>query len=66
MGLNLNWSELVYEGERNDAATYLFDRGWQTTVRSTPELYAENGFEFPDSPSIAAFGDIKYVSATLK
>jgi methyltransferase (TIGR00027 family) len=66
MGLNLNWSELVYEGERNDAATYLFDRGWQTTVRSTPELYAENGFEFPDSPSIADFGDIKYVSATLK
>jgi methyltransferase (TIGR00027 family) len=66
MGLNLNWSELVYEGERNDAATYLFDRGWQTTVRSTPELYAENGFEFPDSPSIAAFGDIKYVSAMLK
>jgi methyltransferase (TIGR00027 family) len=66
MGVNLNWSELVYEGERNDAATYLFDRGWQTTVRSTPELYAENGFEFPDSPSIAAFGDIKYVSATLK
>jgi methyltransferase (TIGR00027 family) len=66
MGLNLNWSELVYEGERNDAATYLFDRGWQTTVRSTPELYAENGFEFPDAPSIADFGDIKYVSATLK
>jgi methyltransferase (TIGR00027 family) len=66
MGLNLNWSELVYDGERNDAATYLSDRGWQTTVRSTPELYAENGFEFPDSPSMAGFGDIKYVSAVLE
>jgi methyltransferase (TIGR00027 family) len=66
MGLNLNWSELVYEGERNDAATYLSDRGWQTTVRSTPELYAENGFEFPDSPTAVAFGDIKYLSAILE
>ena len=66
MGLNLNWSELVYEGERNDAATYLSDRGWQTTVRSTPELYAENGFEFPDSPTAVAFGDIKYLYAVLK
>ena len=66
MGLNLNWSELVYEGERNDAATYLSDRGWQTTVRSTPELYAENGFEFPDSPTAVAFGDIKYLYAVLE
>jgi methyltransferase (TIGR00027 family) len=65
MGLNLNWSELVYEGERNDAATYLSDRGWQTTVRSTPELYADNGFEFPEEPD-TAFGDIKYLSAVLK
>jgi methyltransferase (TIGR00027 family) len=65
MGLNLNWSELVYDGERNDAATYLSERGWQTTVRSTPELYAENGFEFPDSPTAVAFGDIKYLSAVL-
>jgi methyltransferase (TIGR00027 family) len=66
MGLNLNWSELVYEGERNDAASYLSDRGWQTTVRSTPELYAENGFEFPEEPTAVAFGDIKYLSAVLK
>ena len=65
-GLNLNWSELVYEGERNDAASYLSDRGWQTIVRSTPELYAENGFEFPDSPTAVAFGDIKYLSAVLE
>lgn len=66
MGLNLNWSELVYEGERNDAATYLSDRGWQTTVRSTPDLYADNGFEFPEGPTAVAFGDIKYLSAILE
>ena len=61
-------SQLVRAGLRRRTqrrATYLSDRGWQTTVRSTPELYAENGFEFPAEPSMVAFGDIKYLSATL-
>jgi methyltransferase (TIGR00027 family) len=65
LGLNLNWAELVYDGERNDAAEYLTGRGWQTTVHTTPELYAANGFEFPEAPSMVAFGDIRYVSAEL-
>jgi methyltransferase (TIGR00027 family) len=65
LGLNLNWAELIYPGERNDVVTYLADRGWRSTVRSTPELYADNGFEFPDQPTMAAFGDIRYVSATF-
>ena len=65
LGLNLNWSELVYDGERNDAAEYLVGRGWQTTVHTTPELYAANDFEFPDAESMVAFGDIRYVSAEL-
>ena len=65
LGLNLNWADLIYDGERNDVATYLTDRGWQVTVRSTPELYADDGFEFPTEPSMVAFGDIKYVSAAL-
>src|SRR6201991_712803 len=47
LGLDLNWADLVYDGERNDAVQYLTDRGWQATVFSTPELYAANGFEFP-------------------
>jgi methyltransferase (TIGR00027 family) len=65
LGLNLNWSELVYDGERNDAAEYLTGQGWQTTVHTTPELYSANGFEFPNAPSMVAFGDIRYVSAEL-
>jgi methyltransferase (TIGR00027 family) len=65
LGLNLNWAELIYPGERNDVVAYLAGRGWQSTVRSTPELYADNGFEFPDQPTMAVFGDIKYVTATL-
>ena len=65
LGLNVNWADLVYDGERNDAAEYLAARGWQTIVHTTPELYAANGFEFPDAPSMVAFGDIRYVSAEL-
>jgi methyltransferase (TIGR00027 family) len=65
LGLNLNWADLVYDGTRNDVAEYLADRGWRTTVRSTPELYADNGFEFPEGPTMVAFGDIRYVSAEL-
>jgi methyltransferase (TIGR00027 family) len=65
LGLNLNWADLIYAGQRNDVAGYLADRGWQVTVRSTPELYAENGFEFPEEPSMVAFGDIRYVTAVM-
>jgi methyltransferase (TIGR00027 family) len=65
LGLNVNWADLVYDGERNDAAEYLAARGWQTIVHTTPELYAANGFEFPDAPSMVAFGDIRYVAAEL-
>lgn len=65
LGLNLNWSELVYDGDRNDAVQYLTERGWQTTVHTTPELYAANGFEFPDADSLDGLGDIRYVSAEL-
>src|SRR6202034_2976283 len=65
LGLNVNWADLVYDGERNDPTDYLAARGWQTTVHTTPELYAANGFEFPDAPSMVAFGDIRYVAAEL-
>jgi methyltransferase (TIGR00027 family) len=65
LGLDLDWKDLVYPGERNDVVSYLADRGWQSTVYSTPELYTQNGFEFPSQPSMVAFGDIKYVTAKL-
>ena len=65
LGLNMNWADLVYDGERNDAVEYLTGRGWRTTVHTTRELYAANGFEFPEGQTMVAFGDIKYVSAEL-
>jgi methyltransferase (TIGR00027 family) len=65
LGLNVDWADLIYDGERNDVVTYLSERGWQVSARSTPELYADNGFQFPDQPSMVAFGDVRYVSAAL-
>jgi methyltransferase (TIGR00027 family) len=65
LGLDLNWADLVYDGERNDVVQYLNGRGWQTTVHTTPELYTDNGFDFPEGPTMVAFGDIRYVSAEL-
>jgi methyltransferase (TIGR00027 family) len=65
LGLDLDWADLVYDGERRDVVDYLADRGWRTAVRSTPELHADNGFEFPEDPTMVAFGDIRYVSAVL-
>ncbi|BBY07263.1 class I SAM-dependent methyltransferase [Mycobacterium noviomagense] len=63
LGLNLNWADLVYDGKRNDVVEYLANLGWRTTVRDTPELYADNGFEFPEGQTMVAFGDIRYVFA---
>ncbi|OBG75165.1 MULTISPECIES: class I SAM-dependent methyltransferase [unclassified Mycobacterium] len=64
LGLDLDWKDLVYAGERHDVVAYLAERGWESTAHGTPELYAHNGFDFPQD-STAAFGDIKYVTATL-
>ncbi|MBV9351375.1 MAG: class I SAM-dependent methyltransferase [Mycobacterium sp.] len=65
MGLDVDWAELIYRGERNDVVEYLTGQGWRTTAQTTRELYARYGFEFPDDAAMAAFGDIKYVFAEL-
>jgi methyltransferase (TIGR00027 family) len=65
MGLDVDWAELIYRGERNDVVQYLAHHGWQTTARTTRELYGHYRFDFPEDAAMAAFGDIRYVSAEL-
>ena len=65
LGLNMNWAELVYDGERNDAAEYLTGHGWQTIVRTTQSYMRPTVLSFQTLPSLVAFGDIRYVSAEL-
>jgi hypothetical protein len=36
------------------------------TAHSAKEMYAHNGFEFPEDEMAAALGDMSYVAATLK
>ncbi len=62
-GLDLDMTELIYFGDRNEAAPYLSDCGWQITGRSTRELFAANGL--PPLDDDFPFADRLYVSGTL-
>ncbi|HEV7361744.1 MAG TPA: class I SAM-dependent methyltransferase [Mycobacterium sp.] len=65
-GFGLNAADLFYRGERNIVVDYLSNHNWGVTAHSAKDLYARNGFEFPENEVTAVFGDISYVAATLK
>lgn len=65
-GFNLDASELFYQGERSVVVDYLGTHGWEVTAHPARELYARNGFEFPEDEFAGAFGDMSYVEATLR
>jgi methyltransferase (TIGR00027 family) len=62
-GLDLDMTELIYFGDRNEAAPYLSGCGWQITGSSTRELFAANGL--PPLDEDFPFADRLYVSGTL-
>jgi O-methyltransferase involved in polyketide biosynthesis len=65
IGSNINLAELFYTGDRNTAADYLGTHGWHVDIRTTPQVYAANGFELPDD-ELASFGNASgYLTATL-
>ncbi|MDI3314654.1 MAG: class I SAM-dependent methyltransferase [Mycobacterium sp.] len=65
LGLDLDMAELVYRGERRSVIDYLVTLGWQVTAHSARELYARNGFQFPDDETMSVFGEMSYVTAKL-
>ncbi|OBH67512.1 SAM-dependent methyltransferase [Mycobacterium intracellulare] len=65
-GFNLNAADLFYRGERNVVVDYLSGHGWRVSAHPARELYARNGFEFPEDEMAATFGDLSYVAATLE
>ena len=65
-GFQLNAADLFYQGERSVVVDYLTTHGWQVTPSPAKELYARNGFEFPEDEMMATFGEMSYVAATLK
>jgi methyltransferase (TIGR00027 family) len=68
-GFDLDFAELVYLGDRNEAAAYLGDHGWQLSRRSIKELFAANGLPPMDEDNEDGggdFGELQYVSGVLK
>jgi len=63
-GLDLDMTELVYFGERNEAAVYLTDQGWQMGGSTIRELFAANGLP-PIVEDDLPFADRLYISGTL-
>ena len=66
-GFDLDFAELVYLGDRNEAATYLGDHGWQLSRNSVKELFAADGLPplDDDTEDVGNFGELQYVSGVL-
>lgn len=65
-GFDLDLGELIYLGDRADAATYLQGNGWRTSAQSANDLLIRNGLPAtpvdPDGDN-AAFGAVSYITA---
>ena len=66
LGFDISAADLFYRGERSVVVDYLSTHGWRVTPHPVRELYARNGFDFPEDEMAATFGDMSYVVATLK
>ncbi len=65
-GFDLDFAELVYIGDRNEADSYLADHGWQLSRHSVKELLDLAGLPPLDEDEVGNFGELLYVSGTLK
>ncbi|MFZ0834635.1 MAG: class I SAM-dependent methyltransferase [Mycobacterium sp.] len=64
-GRDIDFAELVYDGERSHVTEYLDSLGWRVSALTMREAYAANGFEFPEDEAMSTFADLSYVSAEL-
>jgi methyltransferase (TIGR00027 family) len=65
-GINLDISELFYNGERSHVVDYLTSHGWEVSARTRPEVFAGYGREFPETDSLATMRNSLAVTATRK
>lgn len=63
-GLDLDLTELVYFGDRNEAASYLAGHGWRLDSRTINELFAAHGL--PQLEEADSYGGLTYVTAILE
>jgi methyltransferase (TIGR00027 family) len=65
-GLDLDFSELGFEGERNDVATYLENLGWRTAGIPMRELLVDNGLAaIPQNDDAVSVADTVYYTSVL-
>ncbi|HEX2286813.1 MAG TPA: class I SAM-dependent methyltransferase [Mycobacterium sp.] len=62
----LDFTELVYLEDRNEAAAYLADHGWQVHADTLRDLLAVHGLPPLDEEAVGGFAELRYVSGTLK
>jgi methyltransferase (TIGR00027 family) len=65
-GFDLDLTELVYFGDRNEAAAYLDHHGWHTSGSTLRELFAAHDLPPFDDEEMAGFAEMRYVSGTLE
>jgi methyltransferase (TIGR00027 family) len=65
-GLDLEFADLGYEGERNDVAAYLQDLGWRTADTQMSQLLADNGLAaIPQTNDSVSVADTIYYTSIL-
>jgi methyltransferase (TIGR00027 family) len=66
-GFELDFADLIYLGDRNEASAYLADRGWQVSWQSVKQLLSENGLPeiTEEDEDVARFGELQYVTGIL-
>ena len=63
-GFHLDFSELVYIGERNEASAYLTGHGWRVAATGVNDLLAAHGLApFDDDEPMSK---LRYLEATLE
>jgi len=66
-GFELDFADLVYVGDRNEASTYLADHGWQISSQTVNQLLSENGLPIfiDEDEDVARFSELQYTSGIL-
>jgi methyltransferase (TIGR00027 family) len=63
-GFEIDWSKLVYRGDRNPVADYLADRGWHVSTQSRADLFTAYGRVIPEDAALAPLRNTVAVTAT--
>ena len=64
VGCDVDFSGLFYDGDRNNVAEYLRQRGWTVAEHDRPELFAEYGLVYPSAETMTGFANIISLIAT--